>query len=238
MLGVIRRRDILAHPFVTVDCFGLGFFLQALVAGRRKTFLSLLVETGELQLPVVEVPELLGRCVDLESRARRIYQFLAERFDDWESVRQFFETLARQEQDHAELLELCRQLAGRDGWLEEHFAPWRAVVPQLERKMDEFEDSLSGRESLADALRLVIQIECSEIDHVFKGAVTATDSKFVRALGVFHSAGRGHIAFICDRISKLEPDLADECGVLRASHLSETGGHAYSPTARDTQTRH
>jgi hypothetical protein len=109
-------------------------------------------------------------------------------------------------------------LAGRDGWLEEHFAPWRAVVPQLERKMDELEDSISGRESLADALRLVIQIENSEIDHVFKGVVTATDSKFVRALGVFRAAGTEHIAFICDRISKLEPDLADECRKLRASH--------------------
>ena len=82
MLGVIRRRDILAHPFVTVDCFGLGFFFQALVSGRRKTFLSLLAGTVVLQSPVVEIPELLGRCVDLETRARRIYQFLAERFSD------------------------------------------------------------------------------------------------------------------------------------------------------------
>jgi rubrerythrin len=238
MLGVIRRRDILAHPFVTVDCFGLGFFFQALVADRRKTFLSLLAETGVLQSPVVEIPALLGRCVDLESRARRIYQFLAERFSDWEQVRQFFEALARQEQGHSELLELCRQLAGRDGWLEEHFAPWRDVVPQLERKMDELEDSLSGRESLADALRLVIQIESSEIDHVFKGAVAATDSKFVRALEVFRTAGTEHIAFICDRISKFEPDLADECRKLRASHLSETGGQACSPAAHGTQARH
>ena len=224
MLGVIRRRDIIAHPFVTIDCFGLGLFFQALVAGRRKTFLSLLTGAGALKPRVVEIPALLGRCVDLESRARRIYQFLADRFSDWERARQFFETLARQEQHHAELLELCRQLARREGWLEEHFAPWRAVVPQLERKMDALEDSLSGRESLADALRLVIQIESSEIDHVLEGAITATDSKFVRALGVFHTAGTEHINFICDRISKLEPDLAEECRNLRASHSSETRG--------------
>jgi rubrerythrin len=224
MLGVIRRRDIIAHPFVTIDRFGLGLFCQALVAGRHKTFLSLLAGTGVLQPPAVEIPELLGRCVDLETRARRIYQFLAERFSDWEPVRQFFETLARQEQQHAELLELCRQLASRDGWLEEHFAPWRAAVPQLERKLDELEDSISERESLRDALRLVIEIESTEIDHVLEGAITATDSKFVRALGVFQTAGMKHIAFICDRISKLEPDLARECGDLQASHSSETRG--------------
>jgi rubrerythrin len=219
MLGVIRRRDIIAHPLVTVHCFGLGLFFRALVASRRKTFLSLLAGTGVLQPPVVEVPALLGRCVDLESRARRVYEFLAERFSDWEPVRQFFEALARQEQEHFELLELCRQLAGRDGWLEEHFAPWRAAVPRLERQMDELEDSLEGRESLADALRLVIQIERSEINHVFQGAVSATDSEFVRALKAFRIASAEHIAYICDRIPKLEPDLAAECRHLRASHL-------------------
>jgi rubrerythrin len=224
MLGVIRRRDIIAHPVVTVHCFGFGLFCQALVAGRRKSFLSLLAGSGVLRPPVVEVPELLGRCVDLESRARRVYQFLAWRFNDWVPVRQFFEELVRQEQEHFELLELCRQLAGRDGWLEERFGPWRASVPRLERQMEELETSLDGRESLADALRLVIQIESSEINHVFQGAVSATDSEFVRALGAFRTAEAEHIAYICDRIPKLEPDLAAECRKLRASHLSETGG--------------
>jgi len=218
MLGAIRRRDIIAHPFVTVDCFGLGLFFRVLVAGRRKTFLSLMAGTGVLRSPVVEVPALLGRCVDLESRARRVYEFLAELFRDREPVRQFFEMLARQEQEHFELLELCRQLAGRDGWLEEHFAPWRAAVPQLERQMEDLEASLEARESLAGALRLVLQIESSEINRVFQGAVSATDSAFVRALGAFRTAEAEHIAYICDRIPALEPDLAAECRELRANH--------------------
>jgi rubrerythrin len=222
MLGVIRRRDIIAHPFVTLHSFGLGFFLRVLVAGRRKTFLSLLAGTGVLRPPVVEVPALLGRCIDLESRARRIYEFLAERFSDWEPVRQFFEALARQEQEHFELLELCRLLASRAGWLEEHFAPWRAAVPHLERQMSELEASIEGRESLADALHLVIQIEGSEINHVFQGAVSATDSEFVRALGAFGTAEAEHIAYISDRIPKLEPELAVECRNLRANYPSET----------------
>jgi rubrerythrin len=215
---------LIAHPFVTVDCFGPVFFIRALVAGRSKTFLSLLAETGALQPSMIEVPALLGRCVDLESRARRIYEFLAERFSAVEPARLFFKVLARQEQEHFELLELCRQLAGRDGWLEERFAPWRTVVPQLERQMDEVETSVSERESLTDALRLVIQIESSEINHVFEGIVSATDSEFVRTLRAFQAAEAGHIAYICDRIPKLDPDLAAECRNLRASHPSETRG--------------
>jgi rubrerythrin len=223
MFGVIRRRDIIAHPFVTVDCFGWRFFIRVLVTGRRKTFLSLLAGSGVLRPARVEVPELLGRCVDLESRARRIYQWLAERFAEREPVRQFFRALAHQEQEHYELLELCRQLAGRHGWLEEVFAPWRAAVPHLERQMDGLEASLEGLESLADALRMVIRLEGSEIDQIYHAAVTATNSEFVRALGVFRNAQAQHITYICDRIPKFEPDLAGECEKLRAARSGEPG---------------
>jgi rubrerythrin len=223
MFGVIRRRNLIAHPFVTVDSFGWRFFLRALVTGRDKTFLSLLAGTGVLRPPKIEISELLGRCVDLESRARRIYEWLAERFGDRGAVREFFRALAAQEQEHYELLELCRQLAGRHGWLEEVFAPWRPGLVHVERQMDDLEASLEGLGSLADALRLVIRLEGSEIDQVYHGAVTATDSEFVRVVSVFRHAQAQHIAYICDRIPKLEPGLAAECEKLRAAHSSEPG---------------
>ncbi len=41
MLGAIRKRDILAHPFVTVESFGWHVFFRVLVAGRNQTFLAL-----------------------------------------------------------------------------------------------------------------------------------------------------------------------------------------------------
>ena len=226
MFGVIRRRDIIAHPLVTVHSFGWPFFFRALAAGRRRTFLSLLAGSGALRSPTVEVPELIGRCVDLESRARRIYEWLAARFDDPAPVRRFFQTLARQELEHFELLELCRQLARREGWLEENFAPWRDAVPRLERQMDEVEDSLDGLDRLADALRLVIRLEGSEINHVFRGVVSATDSEFVRSLHAFRTAEAEHIAYACDEIPKFEPDLAGECRALRDAHSSGAGNGA------------
>jgi hypothetical protein len=214
MIGAIRRRDILAHPFVTIHSFGWPVFFRALIAGRDQTFLSLLATTRVLRPPKVKVPELLGDCVKLELGARRIYEALAERFTDRELVRQFFETLAQQEQEHAELLELCRELASREGWLEEQFTPWRDAVPRLERQMDEAEASLKDLDSLADALRLVIQIEGSEVNQVFGSALAATDSGFVRNLRAFQSAITKHIYYICDRIPKLELDLAYECRAL------------------------
>ena len=80
MVGVIRKRDILAHPVVTIRCFGWPVFLRALAASRQQTFLSLLVECSALRPPKVKVPELLGHCVELELRAKRVYESLAERF--------------------------------------------------------------------------------------------------------------------------------------------------------------
>jgi rubrerythrin len=216
MVGAIRRRDILAHPFVTIHSFGLPLFLKALVAGRNKTFLSLVTQTRVFRPATIPVPELLGRCVELESRARQIYESLAERFSDQEPVREFFETLAHQEQDHYELLELCRELVSQEGWLEETFSPWRDAVPRLERQMDEAEVTLEALDSLADALRLVITIEDSEINQVFASAVAATDSAFVRALQTFETADTKHLSYICNEIPKLDPDLTAECIEMRA----------------------
>ncbi len=111
----------------------------------------------------------------------------------------FFETLAQQEQEHFEL---------------------------LERQMDDLEDSLDDLDRLADALRLVIRLEGSEINHVFRGAVSATDSEFVRTLQAFRTAEAKHIAYACDQIPKFEPDLAGECRGLRVAHLSDAGAKA------------
>ena len=136
MVGVIRRRNVLAHPIVTIRCFGWQVFFRALIAGHSRTFLSLLAETKGFQPPTVKVPELVGRCVKLELQAERIYESLAGRFVDNERTSDFLSALARQEQSHAELLRLCREAAGRSVWKEECFAPCRDSMPHLERQME------------------------------------------------------------------------------------------------------
>ena len=87
MIGAIRKLDILAHPIVTIRCFGWQVFVRALTAGRSQTFLSLLVDSKAHKTPRVFVE----RCVSLELQAMRIYETLAQRFCDEEPVRTFFE---------------------------------------------------------------------------------------------------------------------------------------------------
>lgn len=215
MIGAICRQDILTHPVVTVRCFGWKVFFKALVAGQRQTFLSLLAETHVLPPVAEKVPELVDRCIGLELCAGRIYESLARRFDQPEPARRFFETLARQEKDHAELLELCRAAAGRGEWDGKHFDPWRDAVPGLEKQMQELECWADSLDRLSDALRLVIQIESSEVNHVYLGIVAASDSEFVRGLRVFHEAGLEHISYIFERIPEMGPELRDACQKLR-----------------------
>ena len=224
MVGVIRKRDIIAHPIVTVRCFGWPVLLRTLLASRQRTFLSLLCESGALTPPAFEVPEVIGDCIVLEQRAQRIYEQLAERFADRKPVRRFFATLAEQESSHAELLELCRAIASREGWMEEYFAPWRAAIPRLQREMGEAESSVETLSALTDALRFVIRVESSEINDVFESVVVATDSDFVRQLEAFQAAESTHMTFIADQITELDPELAEECQGLRARSLATASG--------------
>ncbi len=77
MVGAIIKRDILAHPVVTIRCFGWSVFIRALLAGPRTTFLSLLTETHVLQPADERVEQFVGRCVELELKACRVYETLS-----------------------------------------------------------------------------------------------------------------------------------------------------------------
>ncbi len=218
MVGAIRKRDILAHPFVTIQAFGWRVFLRVLIAGRHCTFLSLLTETGTLQLPAMPASELLDRCVELELRAKEIYNRLAQRFGSCKEAAVFFKTLARQEQSHAELLKLCKAAAGRGGWADRQVVPWRNAVPRLEQQMETATTSLESVEDLCNAMRLVIQIESSEINSVFQAIVASSESNFVKALQAFQTAGSSHLSYIRREIARIEPKLAGQCGGLLVPH--------------------
>ena len=112
-----RRRDILAHPILTIRCFGWRTFFQALFAGRGRTFLSLLQPPSVAQQGASKLPALVHQCIELEMRAKRVYAAFARAFSPWPAASEFFDSLAQQEQGHAELLSLCRAAALTGGWL-------------------------------------------------------------------------------------------------------------------------
>ena len=89
--------------------------------------------------------------------------------------------------------------------------------------MANIESSLDAIVDATDALRLVLWIERSEINKVFKDVVKATGSTFVRKVSAFQEAGARHITFICDEILKLDSDLAEECRDLKDRFFADRG---------------
>jgi len=215
MLGAIRKRDILAHPIVTVQCFGWKVFFRVLLADRKATFLSIVAGSRPFQDTSCELPELVSRCVELERSAMRIYRALADRFEDAPDVRSFFRSLASQEEGHAEMLALCHRSVGHGRWVEQQLSSMRGDVERLQNEMLATERSVSSISSARDALRLVIGVESSEINRLFKKVVAACPSEFVRSVRRFWDAEQQHLEFICAQIETLAPDLVDECAVLK-----------------------
>lgn len=221
MVGVITGWDILAHPWVTVRCFGWRVFFKALFVGQHQTFLSLLTKTDSVSTrqPTTRLSDLIGRCVDLELRAKRIYMAFSDAFADWPEASRFFDALAQQEQDHADLLALCGDAARRGSWMADCYNPWEQYLPSLEEHMKQVEIALYDVNSLDAGLRLVVQIESAEINRVFQGVLAACDSPFVKTLAAFREAMEKHVSFIAKRLPELDPQFFQASRELRAMLL-------------------
>ena len=166
-----HKMGYFAHPVVTIRCFGWQVFFKAVAPWQGRTFLSLLQSASFSRAATSNVPTILERCIGLELRAKRIYLVLAEALDDQGLMGPFFAGLAEQEQYHADLLELCRAAAIRSGWKANLFNPWQDYLPRLEQQMDAAEAAVREIDSIDAALQLVIQVESSEINAVFKAAL-------------------------------------------------------------------
>jgi hypothetical protein len=215
MVGVIGSWDVLAHPAVTIRCFGWMVFFRAIAPWQGKTFLDLLRDAGALGDRGPSATDILQRCIGLELRAKAIYKTLAKRFDDNIVAGPFFNGLAVQEQYHADLLEIARAAAMRTRWRASVFNPWQNYLPKLEQQMAEVEAELPAIDAVEAALPLVIQIESSEVNHVFYAALAATDAAFVQKLKPFREAMEAHMAHLAERLPELSPRLQSAADALR-----------------------
>jgi hypothetical protein len=219
MVGVITGWDILAHPAVTIRCFGWRVFFKAVAPWQGRTFLSLVQPAASSRPVTANVPTILERCISLELRAKQIYIILSRAFRGHGPAGRFFAGLAEQEQYHADLLELCRTTALQCGWKANIFNPWETYLPRLEQEMAAAEAAVREVDSLDAALRLVIQIESSEVNSVFRAALAATDAKFVKRLKLFRKTMEAHMTYIVERLPELSPNLMLACRELRARYL-------------------
>jgi len=217
MIGAICKWDVLRHPLVTIRSFGWRVFFRCLIAGRKRTFLSLLTEVGTFSPP--ETVKLVRQCVELELRLMRFYRSLATQSERLEP-RRFFQALARQEESHAELLELCHLSTPQKGWKRSRLQTWQAAISRIVTEVEQAERELPLRAPLTDVLRLVLRLESSEINRLFATIIEATEADFVRTIAAFRAVGNRHIGYLCRHIIFLEPSLRPDCEQLRRMPIS------------------
>jgi len=129
--------------------------------------------------------------------------------------RDFLAELAHEEQEHVDLLRVCKFFASQGRFIWNQFSPRDNYVPLLEQQIQQAVASLDEIKSVDDVVRLILKIEGSEINSVLMWVIRATDSPFVRNLGPFRRAVKHHIGYICKQISKLTPSAALACRELR-----------------------
>jgi hypothetical protein len=207
MIGAIRAWDILLHPVVTVRCFGWKTLFRVLGASHNQTFLSLLTDDAIFGSADSEEAAIVKKCVSLEMRAKELYLSLAERTADAPLLTQFFTTLAQQEQDHADLLQLCEAVSDGRGWKLRDLPAWRNNLVRLDQEMTDAEMLASSATDVNNMMRLVVQIESSEVNHAFLTVIGASNSAFVKRLRPFQCAVEMHLSYIATQIAALAPDL-------------------------------
>jgi hypothetical protein len=216
MVGVIRKRDVLRHPIATLESFGWRVFLRALGAGPHETFLSLVTEIQAAEDAKRYVPPLLESAVAIELRTMHLYQGLRARFANEPATSRFFASLASQERSHAELLRVCARASRHAPIDARRLAPLADLLAPLEARMARAESAVASGIGRSEALRLVVEIESSEINRLFDGLLADNGSPFVKSVSAFQRATNGHFAYIRHVLPTLDPRIEAECHKLVA----------------------
>lgn len=214
MQGVVTKVQVLAHPIVMVEGFGLKVLIRALLAGRRETFLDIVTRCAEeearSELEEFDLVRTVDRFIGFERRARDLYRQLSTQFEGLPEASKFFATLSRQEEGHAIVLSRVRREMRRGRlWTEskdQHLASVRAIDGLLAG----FEAEARRGVSLARALEIVEGIEGSELDVVFDSLNDSVDMRSRARFERLFVLTRSHLTY-----------WREQVGSIRARHAAE-----------------
>jgi rubrerythrin len=207
MQGVVQRRQVLAHPIVIFEGFGLKVLVRALFAGPDETFLDIVTRCAEEEsrsgMDQIDLLRTVDRFTAFERRARDIYAALARQLKDHPAAGKFLARLSNQEEGHAIVLSRVRREIRRGRlWAESkdlHVVSVDGVHALLER----FEAEVRGRVPLARALEIVEAIEASEMDVVFDTLNRSVDMRSRARFERFFVLNENHLAYCREQVQRL-----------------------------------
>lgn len=207
MQGVITRVQVLAHPIVIVESFGLKVLVRALLADRGETFLDIVSRCAEeearSEMEEFDLVRTVNRFIGFECRARDLCRQFSQQFAGLPEAAKFFATLSWQEEEHAILLSRVRREIRRGRVWAESKDLHLASVGALDALLAGFEEEARRGISLARALEIVEGIEGSELDVVFDSLNGSVDMRSRARFERFFVLTQNHLAYCREQVRSL-----------------------------------
>jgi hypothetical protein len=208
MRGIITRVQVLAHPVVIVESFGVKVLARALFSNARVTFLEIVSRCAEeeahLGMEELRLAHTVKRFIGFECRVRDIYRRLADCFSVRSDAARFFATLSRHEEGHAIVLSRVRREIGRGHLWKDSKDLHAVTVEAFDARLGALEtEVLAGGVALARALEIVEGIEGSEINVVFDTLSGGVDMRSRARLERFFVFTQRHLAYCRGQIRSL-----------------------------------
>lgn len=217
MQGVITRVQVLQHPLVIVESFGVKVLVRALLANAQETFLEIVSHAAEEEAhqgqDELDLARTVKRFIGYEVRIRDLYRRLSVRLSATEDAAAFFATLSGQEEGHAIVLSRVRRELRRGHLWKRSRALHLAGEEGLEARLAAHERELRGGVALARALEIVEDIEGSEVNVVFDSLNGCVDMRSRARFERFFVLTEQHLAYCREQIAALRARY----GIARAA---------------------
>jgi len=207
MQGLITRVQVLVHPMLIVESFGVKVFVRALFADARETFLEIVSRCAEEEahagMDELRLVRTVKRFIGFECRVRDVYRRLADRFSGDPEAARFFATLSRHEEGHAIVLSRVRREIGRGHLWKESKGVHDSVVEVFGARLEEHEEEVRRGIPLARAFEIVEGIERSEINVVFDTLNGSVDMRSRARFERFFVLTQRHLDYCWEQIRNL-----------------------------------
>ncbi len=210
MQGVITRVQVLAHPIVMLESFGVKVLVRALLASGRETFLEVVSRSAEeeahLGMQEVGLARTVKRFIGFECRVGDLYRRLSERFSGTAAAEDFFRTLSHHEEGHAIVLSRVRREIRNGRLWKDSRDVHSATVEAFEARLEAYEEEARRGVALARALEMVEGIEGSELNVVFDALNGSVDMRSRARFERFFVLTRRHLEYCGERIRALRDE--------------------------------
>jgi len=207
MQGVITKGQVLAHPVVIVESFGVKVLLRALFANAEETFLEIVSRCDEEEahrgMADIDLVRTVKRFILFENQVGEVYRRLSRQFPELTGATKFFTTLVSHEEGHAIVLSRVRREIRRGRLWEHSRALHLAKVEELEDKLRAYEGEVQRSVRLARALEIVEGIEASEVNAVFDTLNRSVDMRSRARFERFFVLTQRHLRYCTEGVRAL-----------------------------------